>query len=81
MAAKTGIVLVFLMGLALGAYLVMRIGFAPVFDAALRVGWTGFGLIILSGFVLEILPGLALRLLVPGKTPWPVFIAARQLRA
>lgn len=80
MAAKIGIILAFLAGFALTAYLVTRIGFAPVFDAALRVGWGGFALIVLSGFVLEILPGLALWLLVPGTTPWPTFIAARQLR-
>lgn len=77
---KAGIVAVFLLGLAVCVYLISRIGFAPVADAIGRVGFAGFAAIIVSGFVLSILPGLALGTLVGGPARWPVFIATRQLR-
>lgn len=78
--AKIGSAVAFFIGLLVCVYLVSRIGSASVMDAILRVGAIGFVVIVASGFVLELLPGLALGVLIGGPARWPVFVAARQLR-
>ena len=70
-----------LAGLALAVFLVFHIGFSQVFDAAGRVGWSGFVLICAAGLGVEACLGTAwYALLGADGVPWRVLVMARQVR-
>lgn len=77
---KIWTIVALLAGLMLAVFLVLHIGFAQVFEAALRVGWAGFVLILLAALPMIALLGLAWRSLVGPLAPFWVFFASRQLR-
>ncbi len=78
---KLGAVLALIAGLALAVFLVMHIGIAQVFDAAGRVGWGGFALILVAGLAVIACLGAAWYALLSGRGyPWLLFVASRQLR-
>lgn len=76
---RTFSVLALVLGLALIGVLAFHIGIDPVARAIERIGWLGFGLVIIVGFFLTILPGTAFWALVQAR-PLFLFIAARQVR-
>jgi putative membrane protein len=80
MHIKLGAVAALLAGLAIAIFVLLQIGIAPVLDAVASVGWGGFALICLVGLLPPMLSGLGMYALLPGQAPWPVFLAARQLR-
>jgi putative membrane protein len=80
MHMKLGAITALLAGLALAVFVIAHIGIAPVLAAIARVGWGGFALIVLCGFVVIMLLGTAWHALFSDHVPWPVFVAARQLR-
>jgi glycosyltransferase 2 family protein len=63
-SVKFGALLAALAGLIGAAYLVFRIGFQPIFDAAISVGWGGFVLLCLYHLANFTLVGFAWRMLV-----------------
>jgi len=80
MHMKLGAIAALLAGLAIAIFVLLHIGIAPVLDAVARVGWGGFAILCLVGLVPPMLSGVGLYALLPGQAPWPVFLAARQLR-
>ncbi len=79
---KLRLLLVALLGVGLAAYLIFSIGFAAVFSAALRVGWSGFAVICAYGLVLYVVLGGAWNALVPdeGWRRLKVFVWGRIVR-
>jgi hypothetical protein len=62
---RLGALVAALAGLVGAAYLIFQIGFRPIFDAALSVGWGGFALLCLYGTANFVLLGFAWVALVP----------------
>ena len=80
MHIKLGAIAALLAGLAIAVFVFLYIGIAPVLDAIARVGWSGFAIICLFGLLPPMSSGIGFYVLLPGQAPWPVFLAARQLR-
>lgn len=79
---KHGAIVAALIGVALAVYVILHIGPGAVIDAILSVGWGGFAIIYLYGFVTIAVLGVAWYLLVPSDERLPVgaFVIARQIR-
>ncbi|MGC9952822.1 MAG: lysylphosphatidylglycerol synthase domain-containing protein [Rhizomicrobium sp.] len=80
MHMKLGAIAALLAGLAIAVFVLLHIGIAPVLNAIARVGWGGFALVVLCGFVVIALLGTAWYALLSDRVRWPIFVAARQLR-
>ena len=80
MHMKLGAIAALLAGLAIAVFVFLYIGIAPVLDAVARVGWSGFAIICIFGLLPPMSSGIGFYALLPGQAPWPVFLAARQLR-
>jgi glycosyltransferase 2 family protein len=79
---RVQLLLVTTLGLALGFYLVMYVGWRAVLAAALTVGWGGFALLCLCAVGLFALLGIAWSILLPAAGThgaW-VFVRARMVR-
>jgi putative membrane protein len=78
---KIGAIVALIAGLALAVFLIMQIGVGQVFDAVTRVGWGGFLLICLAGFLVIFCLGSAWYALLSGhRARWLVLVLGRQLR-
>ena len=78
---KLGAIAALIAGLALAIFLVLHIGVGQVFDAVGRVGWSGFVLLCVAGFGVQIFVVSAwYALLSPYGVRWRVLLLARQLR-
>ena len=80
MHMKLGAIAALLAVLAIAVFVLLHIGIAPVLNAIARVGWGGFALVVLCGFVVIALLGTAWYALLSDRVRWPIFVAARQLR-
>jgi putative membrane protein len=67
-------------GVAITGIVLWHIGLGPVLAAVERVGWGGFGLIVLAGLMVSVFSGLGWYALAGEQMGWPKFIAVRQLR-
>ena len=67
-------------GLAITGFVLWQIGLGPVLAAVERVGWGGFGLIVLAGLMVSVFSGFGWYALAGEQMGWPKFIAVRQLR-
>ena len=79
---KLGAIIAVIAGLTLAVILVLHFGAAQVFDAATRVGWTGFVLICVAGIVgVECVLATAWYALMSGHgVRWSLLLLARQMR-
>lgn len=79
---RIGVVLAALMGLALAAYLIFHIGFAPVVSAITAAGWGGFVVLCVYGAALIALLGTAWFMLIPSgaKPDLATYIWGRAVR-
>jgi putative membrane protein len=79
---KRSVVIAALAGLALVTFLVVSVGFDAVLHAALKVGWSGFGILILIGLGLFVMLGCAWYALIPrARNPnLPTYIWGRMIR-
>ena len=80
MHMKLGAIVALLAGLAIAVFVFLYIGITPVLEAIARVGWSGFAIICLFGLLPPMSSGVGFYALLPRQAPWPVFLAARQLR-
>ena len=79
---KLRIIIIAVLGLALGLYLVMYVGLGAVFSAAVAAGWSGFALLCLYALGLFLVLGAAWHALLPDSSRaglW-VFVRARMVR-
>jgi len=67
-SARMGPIVAVLTGIGAAAYLIFRVGFQSIFDAALSVGWAGFALLCFYGLTNFMLLGFAWLALVPPYT-------------
>lgn len=81
-SVRLGAVTAAAVGLAGAAYLVFRLGFHAILDAAASVGWGGFALLCLYGLANFVLLGMAWLVLVPqtGARAAATFIWGRAVR-
>jgi len=79
---KLGAIIALIAGLTLAVILVLHFGAAQVFEAATRVGWTGFVLICVAGVVgVECCIATAWYALMSGHgARWSLLLLARQMR-
>ena len=76
---KLGVILAALAGLALAAWLIFHIGFAPVLGAVASVGWGGFAILCLYQLALFAVLGAAWCVLIPSGR-LATFIWSRMVR-
>jgi putative membrane protein len=76
------LIVIAILGIALGLYLINYVGFGAVMAAAAAVGWGGFVVLCLYSLGLFAVLGLAWFVLLPAETPasLQVFIRARMIR-
>lgn len=79
---KRRVVIIAVLGLLAAGYLVWHAGYAAVFSAVLRIGFSGFLLVCFYAVALFALLGTAWRLLVAGSVAkgWRSFVWARLVR-
>lgn len=78
--ANLRVLIIAILGVALGAYLIGYIGLGAVMAAAMAVGWGGFAILCLYSLALFLLLGSAWFVLVPESQKFRAFVGARMVR-